>query len=145
MELRLLFNLLWTNATLGLHQSYRKLPRKVSFQNVCNHVWIREQVGGKGGEVGKGSNYLDLEAEDCGARPGSVGEDAPQDGAGQEHPFRSDNLEKRGERKERKCFCFLSCIAAIFWLKGPDERWKVGSQLAQTACEPQKRNECGLV
>ena len=62
--------------------------------------------GGDGGEVAKGSTGLDLEAEDHGARPGSVGQDAPQGGAGQEHSFRSDNLERRGERKE-KCFCLL--------------------------------------
>merc|ERR1712183_868763 len=77
--------------------------QKVPFEN----VWIREQVGRDGGEVAKGSSGLDLEAEDCGARPGSVGQDAPQGGAGQEHPFRSENLERRGERKG-KCFCLPS-------------------------------------
>merc|ERR1712108_122587 len=39
-----------------------------------------------------------------------LGRDAPQVGAGQKYTFRSHNLERRRERKE-KCFClfFLSC------------------------------------
>merc|ERR1712037_264709 len=102
-----------------LHPSYQQPPpqkrsasresRKFLFErsSLQQYVWIREQVGGDGGEVAEGSSGLDLEAEDCGARPGSVRQDAPQGGAGQEHTFRFDNLESRGERKE-KCFCLPS-------------------------------------
>merc|ERR1712203_1109813 len=71
------------------------------------YVWICEQVGGNGDEVAEGPTGLDLQAEDRGARSGSVGQDAPQGSARQEHPFRFENLERRGERKG-KCFCLPS-------------------------------------
>merc|ERR1712203_57338 len=74
---------------------------------VFRYVWICEQVGSDGGEVAEGPTGLDLQAEDRGARAGSVGQDAPQGGACQEHPFRSENLERRGKRKG-KCFCLPS-------------------------------------
>jgi len=104
-------NLVWTKAAdTQLAAELSTTPQKRFRRNQkvpFGNVWIREQVGGDGGEVAEGSTGLDLEAEDCGARPGSLGQDAPQGGAGQKHPFRSDNLESRGERKD-KCFCFPS-------------------------------------
>ena len=93
----------------------KELPRKslLSYEQetlaVCSHVWISAQLSSNGGEVAEGSTGLDLKTEDCGARPVSFRQDAPQDGAGQEHPFRSDNLERRGERK-KKYFCLLYLI-----------------------------------
>merc|ERR1712130_127535 len=81
--------------------------QKISFEKLRSHVWISsEQVGGDGGEMAEGSTGVDLQAEDCGALPGSVRQDAPQDRPGQKHPLRSHYLEWRGKRKER-CFCLL--------------------------------------
>merc|ERR1712212_721705 len=114
--------------TPSLPPSYQQLPfretrnpleknslEKVFFSNkqetlaICSHVWISAQLSSNGGEVAEGSTGLNLKTEDCGARPVSFRQDASQDGVGQEHTFRSDNLERRGERK-KKYFCLLYLI-----------------------------------
>ena len=61
---------------------------------------------------------LDLQAEDCRAEAGAFQQQPAQDGAGQEHAFRSENLE-RGERLDSsgddKCVCdlFLRSLTAM--------------------------------
>jgi len=86
--------------------SYQELPKKrlqrspKGKESVRSNVRLGEQVGGDGRKVAEGPTGVDLQAEDGGARPGAVGQDAPQGRAGQKHPFRSQNLESwRGERK----------------------------------------------
>ena len=61
---------------------------------------------------------LDLQAEDCRAEAGASRQQPAQDGAGQEHAFRSESLE-RGERLDSsgddKCICdlFLRSLTAM--------------------------------
>merc|ERR1712088_1003160 len=115
------------------HSSEKVLEKQESLfrkGEVFCYVWICEQVGGDGDEVAEGPTGLDLEAEDRGARPGAVGQDAPQNGAGQEHPFRFENLERRGRRKG-KCFCLPSLR-----FDGASRTWhKMRCDLAGRCCK----------
>ena len=68
--------------------------------------------------MGEGAVGLDLQAEDCRAEAGAFRQQPAQDGAGQEHAFRSESLE-RGERLDSsgddKCICdlFLRSLTAM--------------------------------
>ena len=121
VELRLRSNVVWTKAAdtqlaselSTTPQKRFQINQKVPFEN----VWIREQAGRDGGEVAEGSTGLDLEAEDCGARPGSVRQDAPQGG----------DEERRLHRKLLHWLRFgtknVLAVLFIFGQRGREQEW----------------------